>query len=147
MKLIKILIVFMVLMAAAAAQAQLGVPQLAVKSGTTSGAYAAITNNTSAYPTNAIIEVGKYQKCGIQLVAELSGAGTTANTVTIQQSLDRTNWVTHTAFTITPAGTTAGSVITNLDVSGIPYLRVYSIANANANTGYMTNYTIRAYPK
>ena len=118
-----------------------------VQSAATSGAYAAITNNTTAYPTNAIISAPAGKDVAIQFVSALSGAGTTANTVTIQESVDRENWMTLMAFTATPAGTTPVVVVTNLTIGAAPYLRVYSIANANANTGYITNYTIKANVK
>ncbi len=131
------------------ALAQIGAGQYVVVSGTTSGAYAAITNNTTAYPTNAIIDCTRSGQTSVAISwkAELSDAGTTANTITIQESVDKQNWETLTAFTMTPAGTTAATVVTNLTVGASPYLRIYSIANANANTGYMTNYTVRAYVK
>lgn len=118
-----------------------------VVSGSSSGAYAAITNNTSAYPTNAIINAPQGKDVAIQFVSALSGAGTTANTVTIQESVDRENWMTLMAFTATPAGTTPVTVVTNLSIGAAPYLRVYSIANANANTGYITNYTVKVNVK
>jgi hypothetical protein len=129
------------------AAAQIGAGQYVVVSGTTSGAYAAITNNTTAYPTNAIVDCTSKKDVCFAFVSALSDAGTTANTVTIYQSVDKQSWQQLTAFTATPAGTTAVTVVTNIAVGAAPYLKVYSIANANANTGYMTNYTIRAYVK
>lgn len=148
MKTIKTFIALIAIVATAiVASAQLGNPQVVVTSGTTSGAYAAITNNTTAYPTNAIIDCSGKKDVAIAFVSSLSGAGTTANTVTIQQSVDRSNWQTLTAFTATPAGTTAVTVVTNLTVGAVPYLRIYSIANANANTGFITNYTVKASAK
>lgn len=135
------------MLAASVAQAQLGSPAVVVTGGTTSGAYAAITNNTSAYPTNAIVDMtGKKDVC-FSFVSELSDAGTTANTVSIYESVDKQNWELLTAFTVTPAGTTAKTVVTNIAVGASPYLKVYSIANANANTGFITNYTIRVFTK
>jgi hypothetical protein len=135
------------IIAAVNSQAQLGAPTITVRSASTSGAYAAVTNNTTAYPTNAIIDCSGRKDVSLAFLSELSGAGTTANTVVIQQSVDRSNWATHTTFTATPAGTTPVLVVTNLAVGGIPYLRIYSIANANANTGYITNYTVKAFAK
>lgn len=129
------------------AQAQIGSPAVIVTSGSTSGAYAAITNNTTAYPTNAIVDCsGKKDVC-FQFVSALSDAGTTANTVTTQMSVDKQNWVTHVLWGVTPAGTDSKVVVTNFAVGALPYLRVYSINNANANTGYITNYTIRVFTK
>lgn len=132
---------------AVAASAQLGNPTTVVISGTTSGAYAAITNNTTAYPTNAIVDCSKGKDVTIAFVGALSGAGTTANTVTLQQSVDKSNWQTLTAFTVTPAGTASVPVVTNLTIGAAPYIRVYSIANANGNTGFITNYTVKAFVK
>jgi Flp pilus assembly protein TadG len=140
----KLLSVLLVIVAfAVQSYGQIGSVQSSVVSASTSGAYAAITNNTTAYPTNAVIELGKATSVAIAFNSELSGAGTTANTVVLQQSVDRSHWITHTSFTVTPAGTTEATVVTNLSVGGLPFLRVYSIANANANTGYITNYTVK----
>lgn len=122
-------------------------PSTVVESGVTPGAYAAITNNTAAYPTNAIIYASSAKDVAVQWKAELSGAGTTANTLTIQQSVDGLDWQTVKAIAMTPAGTTPVTVVTNITVGATPYLRVYSIANASGNTGYVTNYTIKAFVK
>jgi hypothetical protein len=136
-------VLLVVVSLAAQSHGQIGSVQSSVVSASSSGAYAAITNNTTAYPTNAVIELGRAKDVSIAFTSELSGAGTTANTVVLQQSVDRSSWITHTTFTVTPAGTTAATVVTNLSVGGLPFLRVYSIANANANTGYITNYTVK----
>jgi hypothetical protein len=147
MKTILKLAVAAIALTAFTAQAQLGAPQVVVRSAVSSGAYAAITNNTIAYPTNAIVEAPTQKDAAIAFTSELSGAGTTANTVVIQESVDRSNWETILTFTATPAGTTPVTVVTNLPIGALPYLRVYSIANANANTGYITNYTVKVRVK
>lgn len=127
------------------ANAQLGNANTVVSSGVRES-FAAITNNTSCTLTNVIGTSGATSAC-FAFKGELSGAGTTANTITIQQSVDRVNWATLTAFPVTPAGATAVTVVTNLNIGAIPYLRVSSIANANANTGYITNYTVKVFIK
>lgn len=143
----KFLTALFVLLFATLAQAQLGGGAVVVSSGLTSGAYAAVTNNTSAYPTNAIVDCSQQRDVSIQFTSALHDAGTTANTVVVQESVDKTNWETLLTFTATPAGTTPVTVVTNITVGASPFLRVYSIANANANTGHMTNYTIKAWVK
>jgi hypothetical protein len=148
MKIIKLIAIAAILAAfVAPASAQLGTPATVVRSAVTSGSYAAITNNTTAYPTNAVVDATGKKDVAVAFTSALSGAGTTANTVVLQQSVDRSNWITHTTFTATPAGTTPVTVITNLAVGALPYLRVYSINNASANTGYITNYTVKVFVK
>lgn len=109
--------------------------------------FGAITNNTSCTATNAIVDCSRQKDVLLVFRGQLSGAGTTANTITVEQSVDRVNWGALTAFTVTPAGTTYKIVATNLTINAVPYIRVSEIANANANTGYLTNYTIKAFVK
>ena len=128
------------------ASAEIGQPQKVVTSGS-GECWAAITNNTTCTFTNAIIDCTQQKDVCFQWTAALSNSGTTANTVTIKESCDKQNWETLTAFTMTPAGTTPVTVVTNITVGAAPYLLVYSINNANANTGYITNQTIRVFLK
>jgi hypothetical protein len=137
----KIAIVAVIAMSATLSQAQLGTPSRVVVSGAKE-AYAAITNNTSCAFTNAILDVSKGKDATVWFSSALSGAGTTANTVTLQASNDKTTWITWGSFTVTPAGTTRTATYTNTSLGGMQYLRVSSIANANANTGYITNYFV-----
>lgn len=123
------------------ASAQLGTPPKLIASGSRE-AYAAITNNTSCSFTNAIIDATKGKDVYVWFSSELSGAGTTANTVTVQGSADKTTWVAYGAFTVTPAGTTRVVAGTNMAIGALPYVRVSAIANANGNTGFITNYSV-----
>lgn len=114
--------------------------------------YKAITNNTSCAFSYAIIDCTKGENVCIQIVASLSGAGTTANTLTLQGSVDKSDWASNVPITVpsiawTPAGTAAVITVTNIPVIGIPYLRVATIANANANTGAITNYSVKYFVK
>jgi hypothetical protein len=127
------------------ASAQLGAPSVVV-----AGTYPQWTNAivaNSTYTTNAVIDCTRSRYVNLVWKAELSGAGTTANTLVVQQSVDNSNWATYQSYSMTPAGTTAVIVSTNLDVAAIPYLRVRSIANASANTGAITNYTVKVFQK
>lgn len=137
----KIIAVAALFLCVATAQAQLGVPSKVITSGAKE-AYAAITNNTSCTFTNAILDVSKGKDATVWFSSALSGAGTTANTVTLQASNDKITWVAWGSFTVTPAGTTRTAAYTNTEVGGFQYLRVSAIANANANTGFITNYFV-----
>lgn len=106
-----------------------------------------IVHNTTGIVTNGTAYCGSATYLTVQWYAELTGAGTTANTLTLQQSVDGNKWSTLTAFAMTPAGTTGVTVCTNITVGGIPYVRAYSIANANANTGDVTNCTVWLWVK
>lgn len=136
-----IILAVALLLSVVTAQAQLGSPNRIITSGAKE-AFSGITNNTSCTFTNAIMDVSKGQAVTVWFSSELNGAGTTANTVTLQASNDKTTWVSWGAFTVTPAGTTKTAAYTNTAVGGFQYLRVSSIANANANTGYITNYFV-----
>ena len=125
---------------------QIGGSQTIVSSGSGEW-FGAITNNTSCSATNAIVDCTRQKDVLLVVKAQLSGAGTTANTVTVQQSLDRSNWTSLTAFTWTPAGATYVVTATNLTINAVPYIRVSSIANHTSNTGYITNYTVKAFVK
>jgi len=153
----KKLLIIIGLATAVTANAQIGAVQTVVKSlpVTVGEVYFHITNNTSCTLTNAIIDCTGGKDVAIQYTQELSGAGTTANTVTLQASTDRVNWSTAadilggttTSFTITPAGTAVKTKVVNYTINGLNYLRVRTIANANANTGYTTNYFVVAFVK
>ena len=144
MKTIKYTLALVALLAATLlpASAQLGTPSTLITSGVNE-AYAGITNNTSCAFTNAIIDLRGKTSVALGVKAALDAAGTTANTITVQQSIDRVNWTGMMTFTQTPAGTTPVITVTNLSVGGVPYIRVSAIANANANTGAITNYTVK----
>jgi hypothetical protein len=135
------------------ATAQIGAPATIITSGT-GEAYAAITNNTSCTFTNAIIDCTKGTYVCLQLKAELHTTGTTANSMTLQGSNDKVNWSSSgtppfpPAIAWTPASTTAVITVTNISVQGMAYLRIRTLANANANTdSHMTNYTVKAWVK
>jgi len=131
-------------LATMAAQAQLGQPSLIISSGT--GAWTNYIAPSTTFTTNAVVDCTTKKDVFLQWKAELNGAGTTANTLTIQGSADGSNWFTYGLLPMTPAGTTAVTVGTNMSVGALPYLRVRSIANA-ANTGSITNYTVRVFQK
>lgn len=149
------LLIIIGLATAVTAQAQIGAVQTVVKSYpvTVGEVYFDITNNTSCTLSSAIIDCTGGKDVAIQYTQELSGAGTTANTVTLQASTDRVNWstaaeiVSGTSFTITPAGTAVKTKVVQYTINGLNYLRVRTIANANANTGYTTNYSVVAFVK
>lgn len=147
----KNLFAVLVVMAAMAVNsfAQLGNPNVLITSGTADSGetYKAITNNTANLFTNAIVDVSRRSSVVFAFTGALTGAGTTANTITVQQSVDRRSWSTLLAFTVTPAGTTPVTVVTNVNIGAIPYVRVSSIANASANTGFITNFTVRVFTK
>lgn len=149
----KKLLIILALSAAVTAQAQIGAWQTTVKSYpvTVGETYFDITNNTACTFTNAIIRCQGGKDVAIQLTCALSDDGTTDNTITFQASVDGVNWastgITTAAFVLTPAGTAVATLVTNINVKAVNYLRVLSIANANANTGYITNYTVTAFVK
>lgn len=122
-----------------------GVPP-GVIGGSWPGAYAAITNNTIAYPTNAYWYLPNAREVNVQVAASLSAAGSTPNGILIYESVDGVKWQMRYSFVWTPNGTTEVVFNTNL-VNIAPWVRVYSISNANANTGYVTNYSVKIGPK
>jgi hypothetical protein len=142
---LKWLVAALLLAATVNLQAQLGAPSTVVQGGV--GAWTNSIAANSTYTTNTLIDCTAKKDVAIQWAAELSGAGTTANTMVIQSSVDNSNWVTYVSLSMTPAGTTPVIVQTNLTVGAIPYLRVRSMANASANTGSITNYTVKVYNK
>ena len=141
-----VLAVVALLACAVSAQAQIGGAQTPVYS--SSGEWwAAITNNTVCASTNSIIDCSRGKSLALSWTAELSAAGTTANTLVTELSGDRINWVAGPKISLTPAGTAATTALTNMTMDAYNWMRIRWITNASGNTGYVTNYTVKAYVK
>lgn len=92
--------------------------------------------------TNAIPGVGTnsanldwamdlHANVALQCVASLANIGTSNITITVQQSVNRTNWHTAATMLLAGSGTNRVSYLTNLNVGAIPWMRVSTFVNAN----------------
>lgn len=100
---------------------------------------------TSNYTSGVTID-GRYQE-NIALQLTSTSAGTNANnyTVTIQRSIDGTNFdttVPHLTWVLAGNGTNSMRHLTNFATLGYGWFRVSSIANANPDT-VLSNIVIR----
>lgn len=99
--------------------------------------------STNFYSTNFSLgstEVIKSTTAGVSLSGRLNGAGTTAITFELDQSLDGSIWKTNVhQLIVTPAGTAQFNYVTNsITVGNALYLRIGRIYNAN--TAAITNF-------
>lgn len=104
------------------------------------------TNNVSATTTNSslaiVMPVPKSSFIGIQPSFKLTGSGTTAVVFSFDESIDNSVWTSGTqTLSITPAGTTVVTGIKNFSANGVGFLRLSSIANANATA--ITNLVVK----
>ena len=67
----------------------------------------------------------------LQCVGSLANVGTSNLTVLVQWSANRTNWHTAATMLLAMNGTNQASYLTNLDTMAMPWMRVYTFANAN----------------
>lgn len=108
------------------------------------------TNNIAAATTNtynSVITLTKYDEVALQPIFQLTGAGTSAVVFRFSKSVDGTNFIADASRTIsvTAAGTTVVSGISNQLVGAVGYLRLDTIENPNASA--VTNLTFPAVPK
>lgn len=94
------------------------------------------TNAVAAASTvtnNAVIGVANNHHIGFGFRFALAGAtGTSSNvTATIQSSIDGTNYVNFATLALAANGTNVVGIATNLQVGGIPFLRVSTVQNQN----------------
>lgn len=107
----------------------------------TAGTILPASTTVSLTSSNAAIPAVKGKNLAIQVTGQLTGAGTTATTVLLDYSLDNSVWVNYpSGISLTPAGTTQTSTITNIDTGAIRFFRVRSVQIGSANA--CTNLTI-----
>jgi hypothetical protein len=97
-----------------------------------------VTNVMAATTTNSVtasvIEVDRYDQFSLQITGKLTGAGTSAVTYTVSASVDGSNYIEQFKLPLTAAGTTTVSAMTNVNAGSIPYWKVTTLGNANANS-------------
>ena len=105
-------------------------------------AIAATTTNTCA----SVVALTKYDEVAIELTGKLVGAGTSAINSTWSVSSDGSNFTAaRYVISLTAAGTTTQTWVTNLNVGAVGYLRLDTIGNANATAA--TNVAVRVWVK
>lgn len=143
-----LLIVAALAVFATAAQAQLGTGGTAGRTLIQNGVgdwTATIATGTAVTSTTTIIDCTKQKEVCLQWrQTATTGSGTADNTMVVQASVDRVNWVTAWTPVLAPSGTagTFTQMQTNISVGAIPYIRVYSITTG-ANTVALTNYSVK----
>lgn len=101
---------------------------------------ATVTNTTTA--VTSAIPATRGSTLTIQPTLYLSGAGTTAVVISLDTSVDGSEWQSGAyRVSITPAGATKVGTITNLSLGSVGFVRVGSIENPNANS--ITNLIVR----
>lgn len=98
---------------------------------------------TSNY--TAVIDGRLSENIALELTSRSHATNANAYTVTIQRSIDGSNWDTTTAhmtWALTGNGTNSMRHLTNFTTLGYGYFRVVSIANANPDTT-LTNLSMR----
>jgi hypothetical protein len=142
-----LLIIGALVVLALGAQAQIGVGSgMTLLTSGVGGWTNSIEPSQTCTVTDSIIDVPRQKELCIQIKAELSDSGTTACGFTLQNSVDRSNWKNMAAVAWTPAGTSAVTTVTNFTVNATPYVRLNTIVNG-ANTGNITNYTVKIFSK
>jgi hypothetical protein len=104
------------------------------------------TNDVRALTTNTlnkVMEVTQYKEVGLLLSFKMTGAGTSNVVFRLDESLDGSTWGSNQrlVFALAGNGTTAVNFITNINTTGIGYLRLTSADNTNAS-GTFTNVTV-----
>jgi len=101
---------------------------------------AAASTNTAV---NADITVTKYDAVALQVVFALQGAGTTACTFAVHESIDGTTYddTAVQTLSVTPAGTDTVCGVLPISPGAVGYLRLKTIGNPNANA--ITNLVIK----
>lgn len=127
-KILTALAVVAVTMVAAPAQ------QYSFSNAYTSGTNSIATNGVAT--NNFTITATKFTDVGLA-VTERGASGATGNvTATFARSLDATNWVSSPTITVEAAlsGTSLVTVVTNLPLGSVGYLRLTTISNGSANS-------------
>lgn len=96
------------------------------------------TNTIPATSTNSsltgnVIDASRVSDFSLQIAFKLGGAGTTATVWKVENSVDGVNWASAFNASITPAGTTAVTWLTNVNCRAIPLWRVGTVENPNAS--------------
>ena len=126
------------LLFAGIAQAQYSLNTTTYNGGTAN--FAAATTNAAL--TAPVLSFTRATYGTVQISLKLDGSGTSAVVFQFDESLDNTNWVPLTrSISVTPAGTTAVSALSNLTIGGAGYLRLRYIGNPNASN--ITNLTMK----
>lgn len=120
--------------------------QLTINPVISGGTNQVATGTTNAYSLPSIVNT-RANKLSIQCTGRLTV--NTNSTVLFQfdASNDNANWHSnYTSVTLTCSTTNLTSVISNLDLTGIPFLRLSTIANTNL-AGTFTNITVYTVSK
>lgn len=105
----------------------------------------AVTNAIPGVSTNTAEldwRMDLYDKVSLQCVAALANIGSSNLTITVQQSVNRTNWHTLATMLLAMNGTNQASYLTNLSVGAIPWLRVSTFVNANTAAVNYLEFTV-----
>lgn len=91
------------------------------------------------------VDARVYDEFALQSTSVLGLAGTAATTYTFQYSVDKVNW--GSGFTWAPAatGATTNTVVTNITVGAVGWIKLFSIANGNTST--WSNVSLKVAPK
>lgn len=106
-----------------------------------------IINASTTSNYTASVTLTKHDNVALLWQFKHMGAGTDNCILTLEQSIDGTNWETTNKKTITVAatGTTQVNVVTNLSMGAVGYLRVKSVQNGVADV--LTNLTVKVVTK
>jgi hypothetical protein len=146
-----LVIVVMVLFIAAAprAHAQSANPGLTYQGPTTlinGGTNVVAANSTNTY--NLRVDVPRADTVTFFASAKPLSSNSIAFTMYLQRSVDGTTWDTYFPYTLNVTGTTntastnVVSIVTNIPLGGIPFLKITTGGNTDFN-GIMTNLTLK----
>ena len=125
-------------LAALVALCYTGLAQTRYVTETVWGGAGTLINANSTTNLNLTIDSRKADNLALQVSLVYTAACTDAATIVLQKSIDGTTWCTsadtqgYASWTVTPAGATQVSYVTNVAMNGFGYLRLTSIANGHA---------------
>lgn len=94
-----------------------------------------------------VIDSRVYDEWAVQLTTVQALAGTGNITVTFKRSVDKTLWDSGFTWVFPATGTTTNTVVTNLTVGAVGYLKLGSIANAETSTCSIVSLKVAPKPK
>lgn len=105
----------------------------------------AVTNAIPGVSTNTANldwRMDLHNAVSLQCVASLANIGSSNLTITVQQSVNRTNWHTLATMLLAMNGTNQASYLTNLSIGAIPWMRVSTFVNANTAAVNYLEFTV-----